>query len=322
MLNKKEVIKIFFMMVAMSSIIYFWLIVSNLVSTSVAESWLKPIIFFGVAFIFWSLAIFLEAKKSKLFLFSLVLIFSGIIFEQNIFFILSAFFAVAILYLGSIWVQESMASRIKLNIWMSLRLGRRLFVMAIAIVAIGGFLMPTLLSGRERTLPLIKITNQQSKLVGRAMSIFDPTVNQNNITEITVDEYILKQQGRVKNNRSLVENNSSSGFMMAERRAILIAGRESISRLVERDVLGGEKIIGIFAEVINNKINDYFNTGVSQASGLAPLLFALLSFLTIFSVGSFLTSFLTFVIIAIFKLLLLTKLVKIGTKEVEVEVIE
>lgn len=307
---------------AILSSIYFWFIISNLVNTTEAENWLLPVLIFGVMFVFWSLAVLLENKKWKFLLFGTILILGGVIFTQNILYFIASIVATGILYLGTVWIHESMDARIKLSIWMNLRLGRRLFVAAMTLVVVGGFLVPILLSGKERTLPLINIGEGQIGLIGKVISILDPNLSAQESTDMTVDEYILKQQGQANDNdNNLSHKNSTNGFVDIERRVILTAGRTSISKLVERDVSGGEKIMVIFAEVINNKVNNYFNTDMSQASGFAPLLFSALSFFAIFSIGSFVTSFLTFLVAIIFKILLLTKLVKIGTKEVQVEII-
>ena len=321
---KKNITKYLFMLGAILTSIYFWFIISNLVNTTEAENWLLPVLIFGVMFVFWSLAVLLENKKWKFLLFGAMLILGGGIFTQNILYFIASIVAIGILYLGTIWIHESMDTRIKLSIWMSLRLGRRLFVAAMTLVVVGGFLVPILLSGKERTLPLINIGEEQIGLIGKIVSIFDPNLNAQESVEMTVDEYILKQQGQANdsdNDNNLSYKNNSNGFVDIERRAILTAGRTSVSRLAERDVAGEEKIMGIFAEVINNKINNYFNTDMSQSSGFAPLLFSALSFFAVFSIGSFVTSFLTFLVSGIFKVLLLTKLVKLGTKEVQVEII-
>lgn len=321
---KKEITKYFFMFGAITGSIYFWLVISKLVNTTESENWLIPIIIFGVIFIFWSLAILLENIRWRFFLFGGILIFVGAIFTQSIFFIVTAILAIEILYLGTIWVHESMEARIRLNIWMSLRLGRRLFVVAMTLVVVGGFLMPVLLSGEERVLPLINIGEKQAKLISKVISIFDSNLDAKKSAEMTVDEYILEQQTKFNDGSEniLGDNNIPERFAIIERQTILTAGRESISKLVERNINGNEKIMNIFVEIINNKINNYFNTEVSQVSGFVPLLFSALSFFVMFSIGSFITSFLTFFVAAIFKLLLLTKLVKLGTKEVQVEIIK
>ena len=324
-ITKKNITKRFFMFGAVANAVYFWLIISKLVNTSESENWLAPIIVFGMVFIFWSLAILLEDKKWKFFLFGLLLIFTGLIFSQNIFFIVVAILSIGILYVGTVWVHDSMRARVKLNIWMSLRLGRRLFVAAISLVIIIGFLMPVVLSGEKRALPLVNITENQINLVGKVISTFDSNLKDSGLAEMTVDEYILKEQKGFGNNHSNIfekKGAPAKGLMAIEKKAIIMAGRESISRLVMHNVNGNEKIMNIFAEIINSKINNYFNTETNQASGFAPLLFSALSFFAVFSIGSFITSLLTFVVAILFKLLVLTKLVELGKKKVEVEVIE
>ena len=320
---RKEIAKYFFMFGAVASSICFWQVVFKLVNTSETESWLSSVVIFGVMFIFWALAIILEDRRSNFFLFGVVLIFTGIIFSQNIFFILTALLSVGVLYLGTIWVHDSMKARVKLNIWMSLRLGRRLFVAAITIVIIGGFLMPVVLSGEKKVLPLINITDKQTRVVSKIMSIFDSNLEEGGLSNMTVDEYVLKEQKGFRGGHKNISNNDNTviTFTEAEKQAIIINGRASISKLVTRNVSGNEKIMSIFTEMINSKINNYFNTEVSQASGFAPLFFSTLSFFAVFSVGSFITSLLTFIVAILFRLLVLTKLIKLGKKKVEVEVI-
>ena len=94
---KKETTKYFFMFGAITSAVYFWLVISRLVNTTESENWVLPIIIFGVIFIFWSLAILLENTRWRFLLFEGVLIFVGIIFTQNIFFILTALLAIGVL---------------------------------------------------------------------------------------------------------------------------------------------------------------------------------------------------------------------------------
>ena len=322
-MTKKEITKYFFMLGTIISSIYFWLIVFKFTNTTTTESWFLPLAVFGSMFVFWAVAIFLESEKWKLFLFGAVLVLTGGIFVQNIFFVGSAILAIGILYLGTIWVHESMEARIKLNIWMSLRLGRRLFVVAITLIIIGGFLMPVVLSGEKRSLPLITITEKQAKMAGKVMSIFDANLDNEGLAKMTVDEYILKEQEGFEKKKRGVLNRKMKGnvFVGQKREDIIIGGRAGISKLVSRNVSGDEKIINIFAEMINNKINDYFNTEASQASKFAPLFFAILSFFAVFSIGSFATSFLTFLVAGIFRILIWTKLIEIGTKKIEVEII-
>ncbi len=322
-ITKKNITKYFFMFGAIVSAVYFWGIVFGLVSTTKSENWLAPVVIFGVMFIFWSLAIILGERKLEFFLFGVGLIFVGLIFSQDIFFIVVAILAVIILFVGTVWVHDSMKARVKLNIWMSLRLGRRLFVAAISLVVIGGFLMPVVLSGEKKTLPLVNITEKQIKLVGKAVSLFDSNLEEGGLSEMTVDEYIMKEQEGISDQHKniLGSKSISKEFTGIEKQIILTGGRESVSRLVARDVRGDEKIMNIFAEIINNKINNYFNTEVSQASGFAPLFFSVLSFFAVFSVGSFVTSLLTFLVAIIFKLLVWIKLIELGKKNVEVEVI-
>jgi len=321
-ITKKKIVKYFFIIGAVISSIYFWRTIFKLISATEVECWISAMAIFSIFFIFWSLGTLLEDKRWNFFLFEGVLIFTGIIFSQDQFFILTAFLAWGILYLGTIWVHDSMKARVRLNIWMSLRLGRRLFVAAITIVIVGGFLMPVVLSGEKKVLPLINITDNQARLVSKMMSIFDSNIDENGLASMTVDEYILKEQKGFRSERkNILNNNSTTAFTEIEKRAIIANGRASISKLVARSVQGDEKIMSIFTEMINNKINNYFNTEVSQASGFAPLFFSILSFFAIFSVGSFITSLLTFVVAVLFRLLVLTRLIEIGKKKVEVEVI-
>lgn len=305
------------MLGAAVSTVCFWQIILSLVDTIDAENWLLPVVIFSIMFIFWSLAIILEDRKTNLFIFGSTLILLGGFFAQNIFFAGISFFAIGILYLGTVWIHQSMDSRIKLNIWLSLRLGRKLFVMAFSLVVIVGFLMPILLSGEKRILPVINVGEKHISLVGRMVAAIDSNFNFEELSTMTIDEYILKEQGRsigteIKNQKNLINS---------EIEIILLSGRADIAHLANRKVHGQEKIMDIFIEIINNKINSYFNTEISQSSDFAPFLFSAFSFFAVFSVGSFVTMFLTFFVAVIFKILLLTNLVQISKKNVQVEVI-
>ncbi len=319
---KNKIIKHFFLAGMVLSAWFLWWSIGSLIKTSITENWFYPIIFFSLFFVTLSLATILTENKRKLFLFGGLAILGGVFFADNkITYLLVAMIAMTLLFLGMQIVRKEMAERIKINIWSNLRFGRKLFVLAVTVIIAIGFLSTPLLSGDKKSLPKIGISEKQVRLISKVMTTFNSDIKGEELEEMTIDEYILKIQ--IKNgDSSLLEK--TLALDPSYKVAILTAGRESVGKLAGRTVDGEEKILSIFSEIINNKINDYFNVNVEYGDytiALAPWLFIALAFLTIFSIGMFISPLLILIVRIMLALLVAVGILKIEKKETKMEII-
>lgn len=324
MINKKDSVKYIFAGLAVASSLFLWIIIDGLVNTATSENWVLPAALFSAVFTLWATVVMLEESKIKLAVFSGVLCGVGLLLAQDTLLILSVVTGTVVMFFGAMAIRDSMFNRIKISIWTSLRLGRRFFVMAIVVVIVGGFLMPVLLSGKGRSLPILNIEDGKFRIFSKTLALVDPSIEFEELDNLTVDEYVLRQQllamKKAQQDGGLLEGTE---IVLSEKEKdwLITSGRASVTSLVERRVSGDELIVSVFVEIVNNKINGYFNTGNGVSSEFAPWVFAGLAFFAILSVGSLLSLISVIVVIGIFKILLLTKVLKIDTKSVEVELI-
>ncbi|HFC77024.1 MAG TPA: hypothetical protein ENJ27_02240 [Candidatus Moranbacteria bacterium] len=310
-----------------------WQSANKIIQTSQTESWWQPIIFFALFFISWSLGAIL-VKSKGLFLGTYMLaLFSVLFFTTNIFLLGIIILSSSILWIGRSVVRDELDSRIKISVWNSLRLGRRFFVFAIALILTGQYYFGVSQLDKNRTLPEFKISSRQSQWITKALSQFDPAFKSSNNKAMTVDDFILNKMANDKNyiNSINLENNFDKklipkiGFEKDTKQAIIEKGRESISKMVERTVSGDEKIMDIFSEIINNKINNFANVNIGYVDQNIPIMhwvFTGLLFLSIISIGMFLSPFLIILTWILFETMVRLKFIAVDKKMIEVEIIK
>lgn len=101
-------------------------------------------------------------------------------------------------------------------------------------------------------------------------------------------------------------------------------GRKKFSEMSGTEIDGSEKLSDVFSEIINSKINDYFQPEAS-GNGLSkflPIFVSLFLFLTIVSIGYFAAFFLIYLMSLIFYLLKKSGAIKITKVQTEAETME
>ncbi len=332
---KRQVIKYAELLLVIIFAFLLWQSANRIIQTSQTENWLQPIIFFSLFFICWSLGAILIKNNRLFFGVSMLALIIPLIFTANIFLFGVIIVSGVILWTGKKVVQNELKLRIKISVWNSLRLERRFFVFAIALILTGQYYFGVNQLDTNKTLPEFKINSQQTRWATKILSKFDPSFKSgDNTEEITVDDFILKKINQDENSANIVDvkNDIPLGYIVdndsiekLKKQSILKEGRESISKMVEHKITGNEKMMDIFSEIINKKINKFMNVNVGYVDQNIPIMhwiFTGLLFLSIVSIGMFLSPFLIMLTWLLFKIMISVKFVSVGKKMIEVEVIE
>ena len=336
---KKQIIKYTELLLTIVLAFLLWWSANRIVQSPQTENWWQPIVFFSLFFILWSLGAVLIKKTWLFFAVTGISLLSALFWTQKIGYFFVIILAVFFLVVGRQVVREELNSRIKISIWNSLRLERRFFVLAVALMLTGQYFFGVNQLNANKELPEFKISNNQAKLITKIFAKFDPTFKTNNIGTMTVDEFILQKMSdgedgmvgaNIENYKNIIPKNynladvNNSTFAKSQKELLLQKGRESFSKMVERKVNGDEKILDIFSEIINNKIGKFANNNIGYVDQNIPIMhwvFTLLLFLTIFSLGMFLSPFLIMLTWLLFKFMVAVGFISIKRKVAEVEIV-
>lgn len=332
---KKQIIKYVELFLVAVFAFLLWQSSNEIIQTAQTENWWRPIIFFSLFFICWSLGAILIKNKWLFFMVSMASLMMPLIFVANIAFLGIIAISGVILWIGRNVVKNELNSRIKISVWNSLRLERRFFVFAIALILTGQYYFGSSYLDQNKKLPEFKISDRQSLWAIRILSKFDSSfINSNDGEIVTIDDFILKKMNNREYSAEIIAagKNVPSGYIVKDdnfekmkRQAILNEGRENISKMVERKIVGDEKAINIFSEIINKKINKFMNVNIGYIDQNIPIMnwvFTGLLFLSIVSAGMFLSPFLIILTWLIFKAMISVKFVIVENRTIEAEVIK
>ena len=331
---KKIIFKYLELAIIVSSAISVWWLAYKLYSVSYLNNWGWIILFISIFFVAWSLGAIIIRDK-KIFLGTTFLaLFSQIIFVRSwglFFVILFSFF---VLWFTRRVIRKEIKSRLKINIWMSLKVGGRFFVLVIALMLAGQYYFfenPQIESGN---LPKFKVNNDRDGFIVKIITLTDINLLNKNGDLATVDEFVFekfKEKDIYLKNIGEISGGEDQNFLRAEdlsdyqKDIILAGGKEDISKMAEREVDGEEKMVDVFLEILNKKIDDFLNLNVGYVDQDMPvmhLVFSLVIFLAISGTGMIINFILILLVAIIFRFLVWINLLSVDKKAVNMEIIK
>jgi len=314
--------KIIFKYLGLASIVIsalaIWFLANRLFSVSYLNNWGWIIFFIAIFFITWSLGAIIIRDK-RIFLGATFLgLATQLIFVWHWGLLLIVIVSFLALWLGRKVIRNEMRNRIKIDIWNYLRVSRRLFIFAIALMLAGQYYFFTNPQIESNNLPKFSVNARQDGLLINVMSIVDPDLFNQNGELSTVDEFVFQKFKK----DNLYNVDKIDDF---QKENILNEGRSSVSKMTERTVGGEEKMMNVFVEILNKKVDDFLslNTGyLDQDMPVMHLVFTLIIFLTVSTTGMILSLFLILLVGIIFKLLVLVGLLSIDKKAVNMEIVQ
>ena len=203
-------------------------------------------------------------------------------------------------------------------------MGKFKIVLALSLLISSQYFFITNNPNGQKVIPKLDFSLITSKVVEPVLSFVNPSFKSIPKGELTVDEFIIHSQQNIDKTNSSEEINSSRiQFLQKNNEMIVQEGRRQLSQMVGRVVGGNEKMSDIFAELINKKINDFFQPKINDDSSFSFYSYAvaIILFITIWPLSSILTILWFLIIIFIFKIFVYFSLVEIKKVTVQKEII-
>jgi|GEM_PF-3321270 len=327
---KKRIFKYLELVIIFLSAISIWWLADRLFSTSL-NNWGWIIFFISTFFVSWFLGALIVRDKRFFLLVTLGGLLLQILFTQNPWSILVILISFGVLYGARKIVRREMRSRIKINIWESLRIGRHFFIFAMALMLAGQYYFFNNPQIESSNLPKFKMDSGRDGLMIKLVTLADTDLLNQKREFATVDEFVFEKfRGNDMNLKGVNEDGveyralRTTELSELQRENVIKKGRSDISKMAEREVNGDEKMIDIFVEILNKKVDNFLNVNVGYLDQEMPVMhivFTLVIFLAITGTGTIVSWFLVFLVVIIFKLLILIGLLSINKKAVNMEII-
>lgn len=325
-----------------------WRSIDQAINVPGSSVWIAPMLWFVLFFAFLSLSIVLIREAHYLaFLFVLCLSLS-FIFTQSIGHLLAFVLGFILLFLASHRIRSDLKLNIKINLWRSMRTGRALILIGLAIMITSQYYFEAINLGAKKMIPQFKIDDFSGKATSRILSQINPnfaileeeglTVDelllqvskQNQPQDINsqMDEIIEREYGYLSpSEKEKIKKDATGGLkegLLGNEEIILQEGRKQLAKYAGHELTGQEKVSDVFSEIVNNKIDEFFQPGIAspESSSAVPLVIAIFLFLTIISSGPILGSLGMLIVIIAFIILVKFKVVSIKKEMKEVEIIE
>jgi len=192
----------------------------------------------------------------------------------------------------------------------------------------------------------LKPSDITNELTTKVISMVSPEIKISENKDMTVDQFILQSQKKsleeqYANVDEMIEKQLGEEVPLIQKdeikkealeninsidneSMILKESRKQLSEIAGKELIGNEKISEVISEIINNKITDFLGVSVndSREAPIIPIALAIIIFLTVISLGSFLSPLWMLLNVIIFTVLAKNKIVQIKKVPVEMEVIE
>ncbi len=291
-----------------------WREVSNSIIDSQQGNWFLPTIWFSFFFIFLFLGIFLIKNFYLLIEILSLSVFSSFLFTFSVYHLVICLLGLIFSIMGARRVREDLAAGVKINIWRSARMGRNFLILGISLIIAGQYYFQVKKLPEEKLFFQIQINEELSNaVVNKIVPLIFPDLRKIKDENLTVDQFILK----TRKNQALNESD------WINQPLILYEGRRQLSEIAGKELQGNEKMSEVFAEIFNKKIWEFLGPKSYRSENFSflPAMLALVLFLTVFSLGSFLAPFWVALTAVIFWLIRKLGWVEINKITVEQEII-
>jgi hypothetical protein len=320
---KKEIIKYALTFLMLSSAALLWFSIARATAVADSSSWLVPISWAALFFVSASLSFVLVEDinwiRGVIFL-SFLLSFFFAFHWTGILAVLSAFLLSSSAFLR---IRKDLLLNIKVDLRKSLNAGKALFILALSIMITAQYYAQIQGMEAEKIIPRFNFSTNSNRLVSEILAASNPQFRQIQNDDLTVDEFIWENQ---KSQLGTLDGQDipaslSNTVLETNKKKIIEEGRKTLSEMSGKKIAGNEKISDVFADVVNNKIGSYFQpvTASDASFPILPYIMALVLFLTVAPLGSFLGRFLVYLVFGIFVLMVKTEMVKIAKVMMEVE---
>mgnify|MGYP006927328540 FL=1 len=303
-----------------------WQSIDRAINVPEASNWGVPILLFSLLFVLFYLGTILIRRfliLQAMFLAALALSF---VFSFSFGHLVIS----AIAYLLILWslmkIKRDLHLNVKVSLWKSIGSGSLLMLFAVSLMISSQYYAEVKDLSSARLIPKFNVGEMTGGATSKILSAVNPDFKKLDQEGLTVDQFILETQ----KSEEPMEAPQGLGGAMTERlaveqeRLLLQEGRKKFSEIAGKPLTGQEKISDVFSGIINQRIDQYLGGRMSDSGGKSPLPFilAVALFLTVFPLGSLLSTVWIIVVGIIIWIFKKTDLIRIAKVPVEMEVIE
>jgi len=348
---KKQILKYSLIFLTLLFSFFAWLSVDQAINNPESSNWLVPVIWFSLFFIILALSIVLIKETYVLTGLLAVSFLSSFIFVFNGWHFLPVVLSLLLACLAMARIKNDLKLNVKIDLWKTIRRGRMLLIISLAIIITSQYYFSVKDFKASALIPQLKPGDITNGLASRIISTINPGIKIGEDENMTVDQFILQSQKMSDQKNAGISADREIDKIVAEkfgdtvspsrldeikkeyaenmeepdgRNMILEEGRKQLSNIAGKNLSGEEKMSEIISEMVNHKITSFLgvNTGGSEKTLLIPAALAIVIFLTVVSLGSFLSPLWTLLVALIFTVLTKAKIVRIKKIPVDMEVIE
>lgn len=346
------------MVLVLAFAFFAWRSVDRAINLANVSTWAAPIIWFSLFLITFSLCAVFVKEASVMAIITLVASLLSAIFAFSLVHLIFIALGSLCLISAAKKIRKDLSLNIKVDFWKTIRDGSTYIILAIAIIISSQYYFEVRYSGIGKIIPKFQMNGFFSSVAPKILSSINPKFKGLDNENLTVDQFILETQSEQNNEQAIQENSgdqidkmiddqygknlrlakrneikkqyltklseSSNEIASQNQDLILQQGRSQLEGVTGFPLTGQEKIYDIFVRVINDRINSYITPNFSDQNNfpVLPLVIAIVLFITIFYLGSFLSPVLIFLANIVFRILLKTKVIKISKVQIEAEIIE
>lgn len=359
---KKTILKYGLVFLTLLFSLLSWLSVDRAINVPEASVWLAPILNFSLLFIVFSLVVVLIRERYVAEIVSLLIFLISLMFvsgpESDARHLIAIVFGWLLISLAIGRIRRDLQINIKIDLLKTLRTGSSLVVLSFGLVITSQYYHGIKDMSASRLIPKFDLGGATNGLVSQILPAINPDFKNLSDQNLTVDQLILETQKKQLESDGassvvnvqidqMIDSQYGASIGPAQKEAIkeealkklkevslemnqngealiLSEGRKKLSEMVGFELKGDEKVGEVMTELINNKINSYFNPSAGNQSGskVLPFALAVVMFFTVVPIGSFFSFF--WILLAQFAFFILVKANLIGITKIqkEMEVIE
>lgn len=303
-----------------------WQSVDRAINIPEASNWGVPILIFSLLFVLFYLDVILIRRffiLQIMFLASLILSF---VFSFSFVHLVILVVAYLLILWSLMKIKRDLHLNVKVSLWKSIGAGSLPMLFAVSIMISSQYYSEVKDLSSTRLIPKFNFSEMTGGATSKILSAVNPDFKKLDQEGLTVDQFILETQ---KDQVSMDVPEGLSGAMaerlaIEEEKILLREGRKKFSEIAGTPLTGQEKISDVFSGIINQRIDQYLGSRMSDSEKGSPLPFilAVALFLTVLPLGSLLSTVWIIVVELIIWIFKKTDLIRIAKVPVEMEVIE
>ncbi len=332
---RKNILKFSLFFLSFVVAFFAWLSLNNAILIPNSSVWLVPMIWFSLFYIVYSLEFILISEKLLINLSIVLGIFLSLIFVHTIWHIAFLLLAIGLFIVSSRQIKNDLGQNVKLYLPKTLRMGKVFFIFALTLAISSQYYFQAKAVGLLK-LPVFDVgAILENSLARNILYKLNPDLQKLNDKNLTVDQMILQnyQASQIVDEKTeLLKLAQGNQIILSidlqkieelQKQKILEAGREQLGKMANQTLTGSERVTDVFTKIVNQKIQNLISPDyASENFPTIPIYMAIVLFLTVLSLGVFLSRILVYLISFIFWIFILTKIIEIQKVTAEMEVIK